>query len=192
LIPVGPKRGSLNTPLKPGWYTCWHTMNIPPEDVPPLTPPNSTSTRRNLDPVWNLLTVVCFGLTAVCCLTSLWIFINPDSSLNPFPPSTQPTLAVSSPALLPFGTPTLSIPTLPPEWTTVPLSSPGAGTSTLPTATPSATNTLSLQVTATTFIATPSVEASATSSAPTATLALPDTNTPPPYPPQNTPATPYP
>lgn len=61
--------------------------------------------------IWNILTVLVL-LSAVCLgSVFLMIFINPSSSLNPFPPPTMPVLAPTDTA-----TPTLRA-ILPPTWT---------------------------------------------------------------------------
>jgi hypothetical protein len=64
---------------------------------------------------WNILTILVL-LTAVCIGSIfLMIFINPSSSLNPFPPPTQPVLAPTNTPL-----PTLRDDILPPTWTPTP------------------------------------------------------------------------
>lgn len=61
--------------------------------------------------IWDILAII-FTVAALICLV-LVIFINPDSSLNPFPfPTLPPTIVVPSP------TPTLL--QLPPTWTPTP------------------------------------------------------------------------
>jgi hypothetical protein len=64
---------------------------------------------------WNILAILIL-LTAVCVGSIfLMIFINPYSSLNPFPPPTQPVLAPTNTPL-----PTLRDDILPPTWTPTP------------------------------------------------------------------------
>ncbi|MFC1996368.1 hypothetical protein ACFLXI_02010 [Chloroflexota bacterium] len=64
--------------------------------------------------VWNILTILVL-LTALCVGgTFLIIFMNPQSSLNPFPPPTMPALIPSATV-----TPTSAV-KLPPTWTPTP------------------------------------------------------------------------
>ncbi|MBN2386506.1 MAG: hypothetical protein JXB85_05760 [Anaerolineales bacterium] len=73
------------------------------------------SERRTPSPLsggllWNILTVVM--LVGICCLGIffLTIFVNPQASINPFPPSSLPTLAQ-------FPTPTITAIQLDATWT---------------------------------------------------------------------------
>ena len=61
--------------------------------------------------VWNILTILIL-LTALCVGgVFLMIFLNPESSLNPFPPPSVPTLMPVN-----TSTPTSAV-QLPPTWT---------------------------------------------------------------------------
>ena len=62
--------------------------------------------------IWNILSVLVLLTTLCVGGTYLVIFLNPQSSLNPFPPPTLPVLA-------PTGTPTVRA-VLPPTWTPTP------------------------------------------------------------------------
>jgi hypothetical protein len=74
---------------------------------------------------WDILSIL--GLVSICCLGVVFtsIAMNPNSSLNPFPPPTMPALLD-----LPSSTPTLR--SLPSTWTPT---SPDSGNSVLPTQT---------------------------------------------------------
>ncbi len=93
---------------------------------------------RSRDLVWNILTAL-FLLATVCILGVVAvIFINPRSSLNPFP---QPTVPIA--LQLPTSTPT-PVNQLPPTWTptlTPPPTSTPTVTPTRPPATPTTTPT---------------------------------------------------
>lgn len=64
--------------------------------------------------IWDILTIVVVAITAILLLVMLVIFINPNSSINPFP---QPTL----PALVVLPSPTATLYMLPATWTPTPL-----------------------------------------------------------------------
>jgi hypothetical protein len=93
------------------------------------------------DLIWNILTVVILLMIACVALYVLLIFVNPISSLNPFPPATSaplPTLLV-----IPSATATRP-PILPPTWTPTPTVFDATPTPTQvsgPTKTPLITNT---------------------------------------------------
>jgi len=77
------------------------------------------NTKRSSGRIWNILTILV--LVALFCILSYFviIFLNPDSSLNPFPPSTL------NPAFLP-PTPTTTLRfTLVPSWTPTSVESHG-------------------------------------------------------------------
>ena len=100
------------------------------------------SAGRQTDAIWDILTVL-FGL-GICLFGAAYIaiFINPASSLNPFPaplePTLQPTLFI--PSNTPFDTPVPVIPTARPTITQTPTFTPIPATATV-TLTPTATNT---------------------------------------------------
>jgi hypothetical protein len=77
--------------------------------------------------VWNILTVAVLLMTVCVCLYAAAIFVNPNLSLNLFPPPTIP--AVST---FPTATPTPRV-VLPPTWT------PTSVAESTPTVTPSPT-----------------------------------------------------
>jgi hypothetical protein len=80
--------------------------------------------------VFNILTVIVLLSTVVVAGAAVVIFINPQISINPFPPPTKvPTLGSPTPTQTPART-------LPPEWTATPTED-GAS---LPEATPSPTD----------------------------------------------------
>ena len=64
--------------------------------------------------IWNILTVVVVGMTICLCIGFGTLLINPQSSLNPFPPPTRPVEAE-----FPTATPTPKS-VLPPTWTPAP------------------------------------------------------------------------
>ncbi len=85
---------------------------------------------RSRAPIWNILTAL-FLLATVCVFGVVAvIFINPDSSLNPFP---QPTVPVAM--QLPTLTPT-PLNQLPPTWTPTPTKPPTSTPTITPTRTP--------------------------------------------------------
>ncbi len=81
------------------------------------------------DLAWNLATVVVIALIPLTASFFLMIFLNPQSSLNPFPPPTLPALAQA-----PTATPTLLA--LPPTWTPTPSPTPDYSPTPPPTVTP--------------------------------------------------------
>jgi hypothetical protein len=67
--------------------------------------------------LWDILSVLVITCTLVVLMVVLIIFVNPRSSINPFPPPTSvPTIDI------PTSTPTLV--RLPPTWTPTPSSIP--------------------------------------------------------------------
>ncbi len=98
--------------------------------------------------LWNALGMLLIGLTAFASLLSAWLFIYPQSRLNPFPPTATPQgISLPSPAwspapgALPPDDPPLSYPTLPPEWTKTPIPPPTFTRTPRPTRTPTETPT---------------------------------------------------
>lgn len=85
--------------------------------------------------IWNLMTgIVLFGALLVGLVT-LMIFVNPQTSINPFPPATLPAVAI-----FPTITPTVrSI--LPPTWTPTPTQEPSPTSTPRPSSTPLITDT---------------------------------------------------
>jgi hypothetical protein len=80
--------------------------------------------------VFNILTVIVLLSTVVVAVALVAVFINPQLSINPFPPPTMiPTLGSPTPTQTPART-------LPPAWTATPTEEAG----TEPEATPSPTN----------------------------------------------------
>jgi hypothetical protein len=66
--------------------------------------------------LWHSLTALTFGLTACACVSMTWVFFDPRTPLNPFPPPTAtPWPTATHPIASP--TPAIAAPTLPPEWT---------------------------------------------------------------------------
>lgn len=64
--------------------------------------------------IWDILAITALAATLVIGIVVLAIFINPDSSINPFPvPTLPPTMAVP--------TSTATLVQLPPTWTPTPL-----------------------------------------------------------------------
>lgn len=63
--------------------------------------------------VWDILSII--GLISICCLVVVFaqIAMDPNSSLNPFPPPTMP-------ALIELPTSTATLRSLPPTWTATP------------------------------------------------------------------------
>ncbi len=94
------------------------------------------------DLVWNILTIV--ALVAIGCIViyTIMIFLNPNSSLNPFPPKrfAIPTYPTSTP-IIPTVTSTKA-PMLPPTWTPEPSDTPIPTNTPRPTSTPFVTDTL--------------------------------------------------
>ncbi len=78
--------------------------------------------------IWNILTVIVILMTVCLCIGFGYLLINPQSSVNPFPPPTMPVEAE-----LPTATPTPKS-VLPPTWTPAPTQ--------MATQTPVPTNTL--------------------------------------------------
>jgi hypothetical protein len=70
---------------------------------------------RATDRLWNVLTALLLGLTAVSCLCVGAVFANPAGLFNALAPATMPVL-LSAPTAAQFTTP-VTFPTLPPEWT---------------------------------------------------------------------------
>jgi len=98
-------------------------------DVNEAPPPKQRSGR-----IWDILTILTLvGVLILACLF-LFIFLNPQSGLNPFPPQVEPTLYVP-----PTPTPTGRV--LPPTWTPSPSPEPSATYTQGPTATPLVTDT---------------------------------------------------
>jgi hypothetical protein len=95
--------------------------------------------------IWNILTVIVLLMTFCVCVVVGWFMINPQNSLNPYPPPTMPVEAE-----MPTATPTPKS-VLPPTWTPAP-TDPATQTP-QPTNTPLPTNTQTA-VTATIEIAT--------------------------------------
>jgi hypothetical protein len=79
--------------------------------------------------IWNILTILI--LLGTICMAGVFalIFVNPYTSINPFPPPTLPAALT-----FPTATPTLSL-VLPPTWTPEPTSAPTATSTPRPTAT---------------------------------------------------------
>jgi hypothetical protein len=98
-------------------------------DISEVTEPPKRKITGNM--VWNILTIL--SLLSICCVVSAVtiIFINPNSSLNPFPPPT------ANPALF-TPTPTVTLRfTLIPSWTSTATEMPATATPTIyPTNTP--------------------------------------------------------
>lgn len=81
--------------------------------------------------IWDILAIVLIAATLTIFFVVLVIFINPDSSVNPYPlPTLPPTVVIPSP--------TATLISLPPTWTPAPVIQPTrAATSTpVPTETP--------------------------------------------------------
>jgi hypothetical protein len=87
--------------------------------------------------IWNILTL--FVLVGAVAAVSVFIliFINPQSSLNPFPPAPVPAALV-----IPSPTPTSIHNVLPPTWTPTVTSEPTATVTPGPSSTPTITSTL--------------------------------------------------
>jgi len=64
--------------------------------------------------IWDILTIVLIAAALIIGAVFLVIFVNPDSSVNPFPLPTLPPTVV-----IPTATATLV--SLPPTWTPVPV-----------------------------------------------------------------------
>lgn len=64
--------------------------------------------------IWDILAIVLIAAALIIGAVILVIFVNPDSSVNPFPPPTLPPTVV-----IPTSTATLV--SLPPTWTPVPI-----------------------------------------------------------------------
>lgn len=64
--------------------------------------------------IWDILAIVLIVGALIFGIIFLAIFVNPDSSVNPFPPPTLPPTVV-----IPTSTATLV--SLPPTWTPVPV-----------------------------------------------------------------------
>jgi hypothetical protein len=64
--------------------------------------------------IWDILAIVLIAAALIIGAIFLVIFVNPDSSVNPFPPPTLPPTVV-----IPTSTATLV--SLPPTWTPVPV-----------------------------------------------------------------------
>ncbi len=80
--------------------------------------------------IWDILTLVVIAATVILLVIILVIFINPGSSINPFPlPTLPPTIMVPSPTATLFS--------LPPTWTPT----PKMGSTPLPSSTPIPTMT---------------------------------------------------
>jgi len=99
--------------------------------------------------LWNALGLLFLGLAGVTVLLGVWLFIHPQSHLNPFP-RTAALQAESAPALTSSpaapgeaspATAWLRYPTLPPEWTKTPLPPPTFTRTPRPTLTATATQT---------------------------------------------------
>jgi hypothetical protein len=94
-------------------------MEYPP-DIDPFSedvqsapkPVAKPSGNKNLDSVWNILTMIALiGIVSFAVLYAL-IFINPSGFYNPFPPPTMvPTLFIPSITPLPTRTSTIPVPT---------------------------------------------------------------------------------
>ena len=109
---------------------------------------------ENLEPaqdsaavIWNILTVIVVLMTLCVCIGVGLLLINPQSSINPFPPPTMPVEAE-----FPTATPTPKS-VLPPTWTPAPTQV--ATQTPNPTNTPVPTNTLPAVSTATQEFMTP-------------------------------------
>jgi hypothetical protein len=104
-------------------------------DITEVTGPPKRKITGNM--VWNILTIL--SLVSICCVVSAVtiIFINPNSSLNPFPPPT------ANPALF-TPTPTVTLRfTLIPSWTPTTTEMPATATPTIyPTNTPIPTTSM--------------------------------------------------
>lgn len=81
--------------------------------------------------IWDILTILVVTATVIVLVLVLAIFVNPDSSLNPFPlPTLPPTIMVPSPTATLFSLPPTWTPTAYAEPTRMPSSTP------IPTMTP--------------------------------------------------------
>ncbi len=111
--------------------------------------------------LWNVLGLLFLGLAGLAGLLSGWLFVHPQSRLNPLPPTTAAqgefgqTLATPPREVSP-AVPVLRYPTLPPEWTKIPLPPPTSTRTPRPTFTPTVTPTPSP-----TFTPTPTLPAQA-------------------------------
>lgn len=86
-------------------------MDTEPQEFPEAEEQISLSRRLGPGLVWNILTGLLLLGTLIFGLVFLAIFINPQSGLNPLPPTTMP-------ALVPTDTPSPTPkPVLPPTWT---------------------------------------------------------------------------
>ena len=89
--------------------------------------------------IWNILTVVVVLMTVCLCIGFGYLLINPQSSVNPFPPPTRPVEAE-----FPTATPTPKS-VLPPTWTPAPTEiatrTPIPTNTSVPTNPPTATDT---------------------------------------------------
>jgi hypothetical protein len=80
--------------------------------------------------IWDILSITVLIAAVVVAIIVLTIFVNPDSSVNPFPPPTAvPTIFIPSPTATDFQ--------LPPTWTPAPYVQPTIR----PTSTPFPTQT---------------------------------------------------
>ena len=124
------------------------------EVVTPKQTRRSAKSRRNSGFLWNFLTCGVLLMTLCVGLVFALVYLNPQLSINPFPPPTAiPTIELS-PTPTPTNTPRFSLPptwtptaTLEPTLTSTPESSPTPLVSMTPspgptdTATPGPTNT---------------------------------------------------
>ena len=81
--------------------------------------------------IWDILSVLVLTSAAVVIVVVLLIFVNPNSSINPFqPPALPPTIMIPSP--------TATLVSLPPTWTPLPIISatPRPSSTPIPSATP--------------------------------------------------------
>lgn len=92
-----------------------------------MNKPEPQKSKRDLP--WNLATVMVIALIPLAASFFLMIFLNPQSSLNPFPPPTLPALAQAPTAT---STPLA----LPPTWTPTPSPTPDYSPTPPPTLTP--------------------------------------------------------
>lgn len=72
--------------------------------------------KRSAGLAWNILTILVLMLTLLIAIAFIWIYFNPSSSFNPFPPSiinsifaTPEVTPTTTLTLVPFWTPTIEV-----------------------------------------------------------------------------------